>query len=158
MTKPNLKKFIASVIFITALTIIFVVPLVSAFAQAGNTTNGQGSGNTTNGQGSGNTTNGQGSGNQSADLRFTITNPFNVGGTLYDVLNAILDKAIIPIGSIVVVIMIIYSGFLFVTARGDETQISNARRSLLYSAIGAAILLGAVGISKGIQATIDALK
>lgn len=87
-----------------------------------------------------------------------IENPFKLGNTLGELINAVLEKVIMPIGGIVVTLMIIYSGFLFVTAMGSEDKIKKARASLLYSVIGAAILLGALAISYAIQNTLDAFK
>ena len=71
-------------------------------------------------------------------------------------LNAVLGL-MISVGSIVIVIMIVYVGFLFVTAQGAEEKIKDARQALLYTVIGALILLGAQAISSGIQATVAAL-
>jgi uncharacterized MnhB-related membrane protein len=52
------------------------------------------------------------------------------------------------------VLAIIYAGFLFVTASGNETKLETAKRALTYALIGTAILLGSVVIAKGIEATI----
>lgn len=75
-------------------------------------------------------------------------------------LNAFVVKIlelVVRLGSIVVVLMIVYVGFLFVVARGNETKITEARKALLWTVIGALILLGAVAIAKGIEATVKAL-
>ncbi len=90
--------------------------------------------------------------------KIEIRDPFKLGDNLYDLVYAVLNQAVLPIGGIIVVLMIIYSGFLFVTARGSEDKIKDARRSFTYAAIGAAILLGAVAIGKAIEATINAFK
>jgi hypothetical protein len=42
-----------------------------------------------------------------------------------------------------VIIFIIYAGYLFVTAQGEEAKISKARATLMYAIIGAAVILGA---------------
>jgi hypothetical protein len=70
-----------------------------------------------------------------------VTNPLdaeNVGQFLLDIVDVITTLAV-P----VIAIMIIYAGFLFVTAGGDESQIEDAKSTALYVAIGAAIILGA---------------
>lgn len=70
-----------------------------------------------------------------------VTNPLdaeNVGQFLLDIVDVITTLAV-P----VIAIMIIYAGFLFVTAGGDENQIETAKDTALYVAIGAAIILGA---------------
>lgn len=85
-----------------------------------------------------------------------LLNPLKGSGNLESFLLSILDF-VIRIGGIVVVLMIIFVGFQFVTARGNETKITKARESLLYTLIGALILLGAKAIALGIQATIQAI-
>ncbi len=43
----------------------------------------------------------------------------------------------------IIIFFIIYAGFLYVTARGNEQQISQASRALLYAIIGGLLILGA---------------
>lgn len=89
----------------------------------------------------------------------TIDNPFGgAGSTLPQLFAAIIDKIILPIGGVVAVISFIWSGFLFVTAQGDEGKLKTAKTALLYTAIGTAILLGASAITKILSTTIDQLK
>jgi len=57
----------------------------------------------------------------------------------------------------VVVIMLLYAGFLFVSAMGNPEKISSAKKVLLYTLIGAAIVLGAKGLAVFIQSTITCL-
>ena len=64
---------------------------------------------------------------------------------------------VINIGAIIVILMLVYVGFLFVVAQGNESKISEARNALLWTVIGALILLGAQAISLGIQATVTSL-
>jgi hypothetical protein len=47
----------------------------------------------------------------------------------------------------IVVFFVIYSGFLFVTARGNPDQLSRAKKSLIYAIIGGVVVAGAVAIS-----------
>jgi len=84
-----------------------------------------------------------------------LPNPL-VGGvdSLHALLKIILTNIVLPIGSIVVVLMIIYSGFLFVTARGSEDKIEKAKHVLTYVVIGTAILFGSVVISSVIGNTL----
>jgi len=87
----------------------------------------------------------------------TLLNPLGPSGTSLEAfLNSILDF-VIRIGAIVVILMLVYIGFLFVTARDDTTKISAARQALLWTVVGALILLGAKAIAIGIQATVQAL-
>lgn len=91
----------------------------------------------------------------------TIGNPFKCTAgsncTLVGLLEAIINKILLPIGGLVAAVMIIYAGFLYVTAGGNETQIKKAHDALLSAVIGAAILLGAWVISNAIAATIRQL-
>lgn len=85
-------------------------------------------------------------------------NPFgNNIETLGDLLLVITNDIILPIGAVIVVIMIIYSGFLFVTAQGNETKLANAKKAFMYAVIGALILLGSWVIANVIKETVCAL-
>ena len=59
------------------------------------------------------------------------------------------------IGFYIAVFFIIYSGFLFVKARGNEKEIGNAKEALKWTLIGTAVLLGARVIADVIQGTLD---
>lgn len=78
------------------------------------------------------------------------------GTCLMNFLNSIL-KLVIQIGAVVVVLMLVYVGFLFVVAQGNESKLTTAKNALLWTVIGALVLLGAQAIASGIQATIQAL-
>ena len=82
-------------------------------------------------------------------------NPFgsNAPVTLEKILTTFLDL-VIKVGAVVIVFFVIYSGFLFVTAQGNEGQLTKAKQNLMYVAIGAVILLGAQAISLIIQNTV----
>lgn len=86
----------------------------------------------------------------------TLLNPLQGGGNLESFLNSILAVAI-RIGTIIVILMMVYVGFLFVAARGEPGEIIKARQALLWTVVGALILLGAQVIAVGIQATVQAL-
>lgn len=79
------------------------------------------------------------------------------GGTLQTFLYALLDKVIIPLGAIVVVFSIILAGFKYITAQGDPKAIAAAHQQLTWTAIGAAVLLGAKVISMVITNTVKTL-
>ncbi len=120
---------------------IFVIPLfVSAQASTGNTGDRTSTGNT---------------GNTATNI--VIANPFKQD-TIKGLIETIVNEILMPIGGVVAVMMIMYAGFLYVTARGDPGQIKKAHDALLWAVIGAAILLGAWVISKAIGVTIDQLK
>lgn len=88
----------------------------------------------------------------------TISNPLlNANGGLMGLITDILGKIVMPIAAVGVVVWIIWAGFQFVLARGNPSAIGKAQENLLWSLIGAGILLGAYGISQVLQSTINAL-
>lgn len=84
-----------------------------------------------------------------------ICNPI-AAGSLSGLLIAILGIAR-DIGFIVGIFFIIYAGFLFVTAQGNEEKLKKAKNAFLWSVIGMAILLGAQIFANAIQETISNL-
>lgn len=86
----------------------------------------------------------------------TLTNPLGAGTDLKKLLSDIL-KVVVEYGSVVVVLMIVYVGYLFVTARGEPGKITTARTALLWTVVGALILLGAQAIALAIQATVNTI-
>lgn len=64
---------------------------------------------------------------------------------------------VIRIGAVVVILMMVFVGYKFVTAQGKEGEITKAREMLLWTVVGALILLGAQVIADGIEATVQAL-
>ena len=83
-----------------------------------------------------------------------LTNPLKGVDDIKSFVVIVLNNIVLPIGSVVIVIFIIYSGFLFVTARGNESQLEKAKHILLYVVIGTAILLGSVAIAAAIKGTL----
>ena len=86
----------------------------------------------------------------------TLVNPLGANSNLTTLLTSIL-KFVVRIGAIVVILMLVYVGYLFVVAQGEPGKITDARRALLWTIVGALILLGAQVIATGIQATVQAL-
>ena len=85
-----------------------------------------------------------------------INNPLVGVNSLGDLAVKVLD-AVVKVGGYVAVIFIIYSGFLFVKARGNTTELEDAKRTFFNTIIGVMILLGAKAISIGIAQTINAI-
>ncbi|MFA6520689.1 MAG: hypothetical protein WCT44_03730 [Candidatus Paceibacterota bacterium] len=77
-------------------------------------------------------------------------------GSIPEFIHTILVGAI-KIGIPVIALAIIYSGFLFVFARGNSEKLTKAKDTLLYTLIGAAILLGSWAIATLIQNTVNGL-
>ncbi len=78
------------------------------------------------------------------------------GNCLESFLLNILDF-VIRIGSIIVVLMVVYIGYMFVRAQGVPGKIEEARKALLWTVVGALILLGAQAIAMAVKATVQAL-
>jgi hypothetical protein len=83
-----------------------------------------------------------------------LCNP--LGDTATDVPTFIktLLTGLLQIGIPIVALAVIYSGFLFVEARGNSEKLTKAKDALLYTLIGAAILLGSWAIAQMISATV----
>ncbi|MEI7765243.1 MAG: hypothetical protein WCI93_01510 [bacterium] len=82
----------------------------------------------------------------------TIINPISAT-SLTDLIQSVL-VGVIKIGLPIIALAIIYCGFLFVAARGNSEKIGKAKDALLYTLIGAAILLGSWAIALLIKDTV----
>lgn len=124
----------------------------------GTTNTGTGGGTTNVGTGGGTTIVGTGAGNKEncGNGAGTLQNPLNNICDLPTLLKVIL-QAVIELGSIILVIMLVWVGFLFVMARGNPEEISKARGALVWTLIGGLILLGAQAIMEVIKATVEGL-
>ena len=86
----------------------------------------------------------------------SLKNPINVS-SIDELLGAILGF-VIQLGIPVITVAIIYTGFKFVTARGNATKIEEAKRNLLYVLIGSAIILGAQALKILITGTVGEIQ
>jgi hypothetical protein len=86
----------------------------------------------------------------------TLTNPIK-SDTLAGLLSDILS-IIIQIGIPIIVIMVIFTGFTFVMARGNPSELGKARTALLGVLVGSAIVIGAYAISSAIKNTVCQLQ
>lgn len=89
-----------------------------------------------------------------------LTNPLGTGSnnnSLYCFIFNVVGQAMV-FGAVIAALFFVYSGFLFVKARGNPEELQKAKRTLLYTVIGAAILLGARVIATIIQNTINTLQ
>lgn len=85
-----------------------------------------------------------------------LDNPTPGITTLYDFVKEILT-IIVKIGIPIATIFIIWSGFLFLTAQGDEAQLKKAKHSFVWACVGTAVLLGAWLLATAIKGTVDQL-
>jgi hypothetical protein len=85
----------------------------------------------------------------------TLKNPIK-----YDTFSsfiAAVTKTAVQILFPFIILAFIYSGFLFVKAQGNETELAHAKTAITYSMIGAFILLGAWGFAQIISQTVSTL-
>ena len=99
------------------------------------------------------TTSASSTNNPDLSLSFQLQNPLGATKDLPTFLTMLLN-AVILILTPVVTIMLLYSGFLFVIARGNTEKLGEAKKALLYTVIGAAIILGAVALAAAIKSTV----
>ena len=86
----------------------------------------------------------------------TIKNPIQAS-SFPEFIRSILE-IVVQIGVPVVVLGIIFSGFLFVKAQGKSDELKTAKEAFFYTLIGAGIVLGAFVIAEAIQGTVDQLR
>lgn len=85
-----------------------------------------------------------------------VDNPSFVHSDFTTVVTAILSK-LIEFGTLLLAVMIVWTGFLFVSAGGSDERLKKAKTSLIATLIGGAIILGALGLSELIQSTFSGL-
>ena len=88
-------------------------------------------------------------------FQIKITNPLSVS-TVDELLNLVLNL-IIQAGIPIIVSMIMWSGFLFIQAQGNQSDVTKAKENLKYVLIGTAIVLGVFSILAIVRGTIQAL-
>lgn len=85
-----------------------------------------------------------------------LPNPLGSIETISALIGKILD-IVVQIGLPAIALAIVYTGFLFVKARGNETELTQAKTTLFWTVIGAAVILGAFVIQTAIQGTVTEL-
>lgn len=85
----------------------------------------------------------------------TLDNPLgskvnNLPSFIYMILGIVFQ-----IGSVFAVLVLMYVGFLFVSARGDPEKLQTARRAFLWTVIGIALLLGGRLVASIIGSTVS---
>lgn len=86
----------------------------------------------------------------------SLQSPFKseIGTSILSFIKFILEKIVLPIGAVVATVFLVYAGFLFVTAQGNEEKLKTAKRTFLWTVVGVLVLLGSVVIAEGIKNTI----
>lgn len=155
-SKFLIKRLIPSVLF----PLIFLVGLsitpVSLFAQT-RTTVGVDSGTISKTVGEDEATKNPITTDTDISNQFQLKNPIGSGSTdMAKVLDKILNSIVVLLTPILV-LMLIYSGYLFVIGRGNTEKITEAKKTLTYTLIGAVIVVAASGIAHVIENTIGVI-
>ena len=98
-----------------------------------------------------------GSDNTSIKIDTSINNPLGSVDDIPSFIKAVIT-AVLYIGVPIVALAIIYTGFLFVSAQGNSEKLTKAKKALLYTLIGAVLLLGAFVIANAIQSTVHEIE
>lgn len=138
------------------LALSFVMFVAFSFSLVAHAQFGGGGGSDGGSGGGGGFGGGGGSGSDFEDTDSTeLMNPLksdSLVGFLLDLIDIMILFAI-PL----IVLMIIYAGFLYVMARGNEEQVTRATRALTYAVIGGLLILGAKLLLEIIEGTVDQL-
>jgi len=86
----------------------------------------------------------------------SLGNPLNSQfGSIPEVLLAVLNVLLI-IALPIIVLYIIYAGFMYVAARGNPEQLKEANRALTFSIIGGVIVAGSFAILQIVSNLVEA--
>ncbi|MBP6855225.1 MAG: hypothetical protein KBD26_03685 [Candidatus Pacebacteria bacterium] len=150
------KKIFVSIISLSFLFAFF--PSINVYAacppncDTGDITAGGDGDITAGGDGTGTAGGDTGSGDFSLDV--TIDNPLATDiDTLPEFVEEVL-RIVLKVGIPIVTLFIIYAGLLFVMAAGNPEKLKKAKETLLWTLVGAAVLLGAWVIAEAIQGTL----
>lgn len=86
-----------------------------------------------------------------------ISNPLGENTTFAVLINKVAD-VVIAIGIPIAALFIVYAGFLFVSARGSEEQITKAKTMFYWTVIGTMLVVGAKVIAQALESTIRSLQ
>ncbi len=84
-----------------------------------------------------------------------LNNPLEAE-TLTELLTSLLN-ILVQIGVVILTMMLVYCGFLFVTAQGNPEALSKAKSALIWTVIGGFLVLGAEVIAEAVESTVKAL-
>ncbi len=142
----KLPIFLLTPIFAFAFVVpVALVPAISYAAPTGDT-----SASTTN-------STGDTSASTQGDCGGALCNPLKNISSLDGLLSAVLNAIVTVLAPIFLTLAFIYVGFLFVMAQGNAEKISGAKTALIWTVIGALILLGANAIGLVIKSTVGGL-
>ncbi len=84
-----------------------------------------------------------------------ITTATGLGATEPATVVATLIQAVLLLLGVIALVLIIYGGFMWMTARGNEEQVTSARTLLTSAVIGLIIIIGSYGIGSYIFTVIN---
>ncbi len=85
-----------------------------------------------------------------------LANPLKVN-TIQELLNLIL-QVVVTLAVPIIVLFLIYAGFLFVTAQGSDEKLKKAKTAFTWTIIGGVIVLGASVLLTVISTTVRSLQ
>lgn len=77
--------------------------------------------------------------------------------SISELLRAVLD-AVVTIAFPFIVLFLVYAGFLFVSAQGNEEKLGTAKKVFLWTVVGGLLILGAEALSIAIEGTVEELR
>jgi hypothetical protein len=75
-----------------------------------------------------------------------------------DQLVAAVLQIVVMVSLPIISLIIVYSGFLFLTAQGNPKKLEGARNNIMYALIGAILVLGAWALAELLANTIEQLR
>ena len=84
-----------------------------------------------------------------------LENPLSVGGMADFV--ALVLRVMVMVALPIISLFIVYSGFLFISAQGNQEKLGTAKKNLMYVLIGSILILGAWVIATLIGGTVTQL-
>lgn len=159
MNSLSIRTLSIAILF-TLASFFMSIPFISVHADEP-TTGGPATGNGNQGAGDPATGNGNqgaggpgaGNGNPGANTN-ELTNPLH-SQSIVEFLLKVVDVVLIFLTPIII-FFIIYAGFLFVTAQGNTSKISEARSAITWAVIGGVVILGAKALITVIENTVKA--
>jgi hypothetical protein len=91
-----------------------------------------------------------------AGSRATFVNPISAG-SIPELLSDLL-KFFVRVATVLCVLYLVWSGFLFVKAQGNEQELKKAKQAFFYALVGTLLMLGAEAIADAIAKTVDELQ
>lgn len=85
-----------------------------------------------------------------------LKNPIDGATDVNGFISNILDAMVIILSPILV-LALLYSGFLFVSAQGNTEKLGEAKKALIWTVVGAAIVFGAHGVADILGSTANCL-